>query len=562
MRKPRSCLRGDINGKLNETFSDLIALPLEYIFNLVRETSIWPKLWKEEQVIVIPKNSCPSSLGELRNLSCTPLYSKLLETFVLNEIKSQITLTPAQYGGQKGCGVDHFLVDSWDRVLNDLEDNRAATNLISIDFEKAFNRMDHNLCVRELARKGASEGVIGMVSAFLHRRTMSVRIGSERSTPKHAPGGSPQGAILGNLLFCVTADSLADCNDGNNNRANTPPQRRPLPAIGAEARTSTPLRPVENLSSSDEESADDSFRFFRRRRPFCLESSAEESYLMPQDQIDEVLGIPDRWRTRDLDIQCYIDDYSSSEKVRIADSIFHLTQGRRRTLVHAQGSQGLFENVKELAAQKKMIVNAKKTQMLCISASRDDVRTYISTQGKRILSSDTLKVLGFTFGRRPDCRAHLDVLLPKLRRKLWILHNLKFSGMPPDDILSVYLSTIRPVADFAAVAYHSLLTKEQSASIEKIQRRALKIIFGNQVAYHTALEFKNIPTLEQRRLTLVKNFALKTSACPRFGPKWFPQVGDRGRSTRQRARFQEFACRTERLRKSPLHFMRRLLNGA
>ena len=37
---------------------------------------------------------------------------------------------------------------------------------------------------------------------------MQVRIGSTLSDPRNINGGSPQGSILGNYLFCITTDRL------------------------------------------------------------------------------------------------------------------------------------------------------------------------------------------------------------------------------------------------------------------------------------------------------------------------------------------------------------------
>ena len=139
MKKPKSRLRGDIDPKLNTKFCDLLSLPLHYLYDLATKTAEWPECWKLEKVTVIPKNSSPGSLNELRNLSCTPLYSKLLESFVLEELKREVKLSESQFGGVKGSGVDYFLIESWHKILSDLEDRRAGANIVSIDFEKAFN---------------------------------------------------------------------------------------------------------------------------------------------------------------------------------------------------------------------------------------------------------------------------------------------------------------------------------------------------------------------------------------------------------------------------------------
>ena len=306
MKKPKSRLFGDIDPRLNVKYCDVLAFPLAYLFNLTAKTGDWPSLWKLEMVTVIPKNSCPASMGELRNLSCTPLYSKLLETFVLEELKKKVKLSDSQYGGMKGCGVDHFLVDTWHQILNHADDHRAGTNLVSIDFEKAFNRMDHQHCLNALQAKGATAGPLAMVNAFLCNRRMSVKIGETASAPRDVPGGSPQGSILANFLFCATVDSLSNTGEAI---ADSPERRiQPIPPIGSEVATYTPLRqhrnpdveqyvPGAGLLEQDEE-MDESFRFFRLRRPYVLDSSDDESFVMPQAEINDILGAPERWEQR------------------------------------------------------------------------------------------------------------------------------------------------------------------------------------------------------------------------------------------------------------------------
>ena len=200
-KKPKSTVQGDIERRLVTRYSDILAIPLHLIYSQVYSTLQWPALWASETVHLIPKTSAPDCLKQLRNLSCTPLFSKVLESFILSSLKEDVKLSPNQFGGQKGCGVDHFLVESWNSILSSLEDNRASVHLMSIDFEKAFNRMDHDSCLAALKKLNAKEEDIELVACFLHNRTMKVKIGDILSTPRSVPGGSPQGSILGNFLF-------------------------------------------------------------------------------------------------------------------------------------------------------------------------------------------------------------------------------------------------------------------------------------------------------------------------------------------------------------------------
>ena len=200
-KKPRGVVRGDIFPKLVTKHCDQLAAPLTNIYNAISTTGSWPSEWKTEFVTPIPKNPLPQSANDLRNISCTMLISKVYESFILNWLSSQTGLRENQYGGVKGSGSEHLLVRLWQDVLQALEDPRAAVLLTSIDFAKAFNRLDFNHCLRSLRDKGASNPILRVVASFLSDRTMMVKVGSSFSTPKKVLGCVPQGSILGVFLF-------------------------------------------------------------------------------------------------------------------------------------------------------------------------------------------------------------------------------------------------------------------------------------------------------------------------------------------------------------------------
>ena len=214
-KKPKSMVKGDIFPALVHKYAVLLAIPLADIFNEVTRTSIWPRVWKQEFVTVIPKCRSPASLGDLRNISCTMLPSKIYESYVLNWLSTEVQCKDNQYGGIKGCSVNHLLIDLWDEILWNLEDERAATMVTGIDYAKAFNRLSFQHCLRAFARKGASTATIRILASFLSNRTMSVRVGDTWSRPRPVYGGVPQGSILGVLLFNITTDDLEDTDHGD-----------------------------------------------------------------------------------------------------------------------------------------------------------------------------------------------------------------------------------------------------------------------------------------------------------------------------------------------------------
>ena len=166
-RKPKSMVTGDVFPVLMTKFCDFFAMPLTDIYNEILSSGVWPSNWKTEYVTVIPKKSSPAGFGDLRNISCTMLISKIMESFVLGWAQQEVAVKYNQYGGTRGCSAGHMVIKVWQKVLSNLEDRRAATVLTSIDYAKAFNRLSFQHCLAAFARRGASRPVIRLLASFL-----------------------------------------------------------------------------------------------------------------------------------------------------------------------------------------------------------------------------------------------------------------------------------------------------------------------------------------------------------------------------------------------------------
>ena len=189
---------------------DILAGPISAIYNKTVETGKWPTQWLTEHVTVIPKGKCPDDPSNCRNISCTNLLSKVLERLVLAYARQQTVPKTNQFGGEKGCSTDHFLAEVWDQVTEHLEDSRAAAILTSIDYSKAFNRLEHWACLESFAAKGASNQLLKLLASFLMGRSMSVRVDGSRSSRRPVNAGAPQGSVLGTYIFNIGTDTLED----------------------------------------------------------------------------------------------------------------------------------------------------------------------------------------------------------------------------------------------------------------------------------------------------------------------------------------------------------------
>ena len=140
----------------------------------------------------------------------------------------------------------------------------------------------------------------------------------------------------------------------------------------------------------------------------------------------------------------------------------------------------------------------------------------------------------------------------QLRYRTWAIHNLKRLGLAQPGLVEVYKSLIRPCFDYACVVYHSLLSKTLSESLEKQQRRILKIIFGYDLSYARALERACIERLDHRRCELREGFVRKLEMNERFSG-WFPLQETPVYNLRNPQKYAELPFRTERLRHAPIY---------
>ena len=213
-------------------FPRAFAVPLSAVFNAVNNQGRWPARWKTEHLTIIPKVPNPESLAECPNISCTSIYSKVLEGVVLRKLREELVPDPGQYKGQPKCGAEHMLVDISEKVMEALEGGKCAAVLLGVDYEKVFNRMEHAVCLEQLERLNASPQSIVIVKAFLENRTMTISLGGHSAKPVHISRGSPQGSVLGCMLYCVITQLLTwDLRrEQRLNRAVLAPQEGPGPA--------------------------------------------------------------------------------------------------------------------------------------------------------------------------------------------------------------------------------------------------------------------------------------------------------------------------------------------
>ena len=96
--------------------------------------------------------------------------------------------------------------------------------------------------------------------------------------------------------------------------------------------------------------------------------------------------------------------------------------------------------------------------------------------------------------------AHVENITKKAAKRLYIIRILKRSGVPEDDLISIYISLIRSILDYACAVWHTRLPCYVE-KIERIQKRFFRIIYSD-LSYQDALALTECPSLDDNRQKL------------------------------------------------------------
>ena len=227
------------------------------------------------------------------------------------------------------------------------------------------------------------------------------------------------------------------------------------------------------------------------------------------------------------------------------------------TLLRGQSSclKSDLDRIQQWAVDNNMRLNPSKWKIMCMCFFREQpVLPVFTIDGKPLDSVFFSKVLCLTLQLDLRWNAHVDSNVPKAAKRLYILRILTCSNVSTTDLVTVYVTLIRPLIEYVCIVWHFSLPLCLSDRLESIQKRALRIILPHY-SYASALQTLSLPSLLLRRESLCsKSFSKFTSpANPRLLPLLNPRrrdANDSATSLRNSSNFTLPAVRTERFKRS------------
>ena len=185
----------------------------------------------------------------------------------------------------------------------------------------------------------------------------------------------------------------------------------------------------------------------------------------------------------------YVDDTTVSEVV---------IKGR------ASNAQQIADNVAKWSSDNRVKLNSDKCKELRISFAKKESHFAPSVINNEELGLvNSAKLLGVTISNNLTWNEHINEIIKKTSKCLYFLSQLKRARVAKQDLVLFYTSCIRSILTYASPVFFYALPEYLKNELERIQKRALRIICPGH-CYNDAMELANIVPISDYILEICK----------------------------------------------------------
>ena len=253
----------------------------------------------------------------------------------------------------------------------------------------------------------------------------------------------------------------------------------------------------------------------------------------------------------------YMDDISTAVSVPLDENVIvnNILPAEENLL------QIYMDDLEEFTKSNNMKINHSKSKVMQFRRSNKcEFPIKVSFENEPPLEEiDSTKLLGIMISNDLKWENNTKFICSKARKKIYLLRNMKKSGLTKTQLIDAYKKEIRSILELAVPVWGSGLTLDQSVKIERVQKSSLAAIFGEEYnSYEEALKMAKLERLSKRRNDISLRFIQKNMKS-KFPLLEFQNKCYNTRSDKMAVK--EFQCRTSSYFNSSLPYLARQYNA-